>query len=134
MTDDLYEKGLEIRRAVVGAAYVDKSLADADDFTRPFQELVTRYCWGEVWGRPGLERSERSIINLAMISALNRPHELKLHIRGALSNGLTRDQIREIFLQVSIYCGIPAGLDSVRVAKEVFAEIDAQQATPVNQP
>lgn len=130
MTDDLYEKGLEIRRAVVGAAYVDKSLADADDFTRPFQELVTRYCWGEVWSRPGLERSERSIINLAMISALNRPQELKLHIRGALRNGLTRDQIREIFLQVSIYCGIPAGLDSFRVAKEVFAEIDSQGDTP----
>jgi len=130
LTDDLYEKGLEIRRAVVGAAYVDKSLADADDFTRPFQELVTRYCWGEVWSRPGLERSERSIINLAMISALNRPQELKLHIRGALRNGLTRDQIREIFLQVSIYCGIPAGLDSFRVAKEVFAEIDSQGDTP----
>jgi 4-carboxymuconolactone decarboxylase len=126
MTDALYEKGLEIRRAVVGAEYVDKSLADADDFTRPFQELVTRYCWGEVWSRPGLERSERSIINLAMIAALNRPQELKLHVRGALRNGLTRDQIREIFMQVSIYCGIPAGLESFRVAREVFKEIDAE--------
>jgi 4-carboxymuconolactone decarboxylase len=125
MTDALYEKGLELRRAVVGADYVDKSLADADDFTRPFQELVTRYCWGEVWSRPGLERSERSIINLAMIAALNRPQELKLHVRGALRNGLTRDQIREIFMQVSIYCGIPAGLESFRVAREVFKEIDA---------
>jgi 4-carboxymuconolactone decarboxylase len=126
MTDALYEKGLEIRRAVVGAEYVDKSLADADDFTRPFQELVTRYCWGEVWSRPGLERSERSIINLAMIAALNRPQELKLHVRGALRNGLTRDQIREIFMQVSIYCGIPAGLECFRVAREVFKEIDAE--------
>jgi 4-carboxymuconolactone decarboxylase len=126
MTDALYEKGLELRRAVVGADYVDKSLADADDFTRPFQELVTRYCWGEVWSRPGLERSERSIINLAMIAALNRPQELKLHVRGALRNGLTRDQIREIFMQVSIYCGIPAGLECFRVAREVFKEIDAE--------
>jgi 4-carboxymuconolactone decarboxylase len=126
MTDALYEKGLEIRRAVVGAEYVDKSLADADDFTRPFQELVTRYCWGEVWSRPGLERSERSIINLAMIAALNRPQELKLHVRGALRNGLTRDQIREIFMQVSIYCGIPAGLECFRVARKVFKEIDAE--------
>jgi 4-carboxymuconolactone decarboxylase len=126
MTDALYEKGLEIRREVVGAEYVDKSLAEADDFTRPFQELVTRYCWGDVWSRPGLERSERSIINLAMIAALNRPHELKLHVRGALRNGLTRDQIREIFMQVAIYCGVPAALDSFRVAREVFKEIDKE--------
>lgn len=128
MTDDLFEKGLEIRRAVVGNAYVDKSLAEADDFTRPLQELVTRYCWGEVWGRPGLERRDRSLLNLGMIAALNRPHELKLHVRGALNNGLTRDEIREVFLQVAIYCGVPAALDSFRVAREVFAEEDAKAA------
>jgi 4-carboxymuconolactone decarboxylase len=128
MTDDLYERGLEIRRAVVGSEYVDKSLAEADDFTRPLQELVTRYCWGEVWSRPGLERRERSMINLAMIAALNRPHELKLHVRGALNNGLSRDEIREIFLQVAIYCGVPAALDSFRVAKDVFAEEDRKAA------
>lgn len=128
MTDDLYEKGLAVRRAVVGSEYVDKSLAEADDFTRPLQDLVTRYCWGDIWNRPGLERRERSIINLAMLAALNRPHELKLHVRGALNNGLTREEIREIFLQVAIYCGVPASLDSFRVAKEVFAEIDKKPA------
>ncbi|WP_181703336.1 4-carboxymuconolactone decarboxylase [Chthonobacter albigriseus] len=128
MTDDLYERGLEIRRAVVGSEYVDKSLAEADDFTRPLQELVTRYCWGDVWSRPGLERRERSMINLAMIAALNRPHELKLHVRGALNNGLSREEIREIFLQVAIYCGVPAALDSFRVAKEVFADVDKKAA------
>ncbi len=128
MTDDLFEKGLSIRRAVVGAAYVDKSLAEADDFTRPLQELVTKYCWGEVWGREGLARRDRSLLNLGMIAALNRPHELKLHVRGALNNGLTRDEIREVFLQVAIYCGVPASLDSFRVAREVFAEEDAKAA------
>ena len=132
MSDDLYERGLEIRRAVVGSEYVDRSLAEADDFTRPLQELVTRYCWGDVWSRPGLERRERSIINLAMIAALNRPHELKLHVRGALNNGLSKDEIREIFLQVAIYAGVPAALDSFRVAKETFAEIDrkGEQGNP----
>ena len=126
MTDDLYERGLEIRRAVVGTEYVERSLAEADDFTRPLQELVTRYCWGDVWSRPGLERRERSMINLSMIAALNRPHELKLHVRGAINNGLTKDEIREILLQVAIYAGVPASLDSFRVAKEVLAEMKAK--------
>ncbi|MDQ0467783.1 4-carboxymuconolactone decarboxylase [Labrys wisconsinensis] len=125
MSDDLFDKGLQIRRDVVGKDYVDRSLAEADDFTRPMQELVTRFCWGEVWSRPGLERRERSMINLGMIAALNRPHELKLHVRGALNNGLTRDEIREIFLQVAVYCGMPAALDSFRIAREVFKEVDA---------
>lgn len=124
MSDDLFDKGLQIRRDVVGKDYVDRSLAEADDFTRPMQELVTRFCWGEVWSRPGLERRERSMINLGMIAALNRPHELKLHVRGALNNGLTRDEIREIFLQVAIYAGVPAGVDSFRIAREAFAELD----------
>ena len=123
MTDEeRLEAGLKLRRAVLGDDYVNKSLAAADDFTRPLQELVSKYCWGDIWCRPGLERKERSLINLAMIAALNRPHELKLHVRGALNNGLTREQIREVFLQVAIYAGVPASLDAFRVAKEVFAE------------
>ena len=122
MTDDLYEKGLKTRREVVGSAYVDKSLADMTEFTRPLQELVTRYCWGEVWNRPGLSRRDRSIINLAAISALNRPHELKLHVRGALNNGMSEEEIREVLLQIAIYCGLPAALDAFRIARDVIEE------------
>ena len=123
MDRETFEKGLAIRRAVLGADYVDKAMSTADDFNRPMQELTTQYCWGEIWGRPGLDRRTRSIINLAMISALNRPHEVKAHIKGALNNGLTKDDIREIFLQVAIYCGVPAGVDSFRAAQEVFKEM-----------
>ncbi|MFO7667727.1 MAG: 4-carboxymuconolactone decarboxylase [Desulfobacterales bacterium] len=119
-----YEKGLAVRKEVLGSEYVEKSLRSADDFTRPMQELVTEYCWGEIWTRPGLDRRTRSFINLGMLTALNRPHEIKLHIRGALNNGLTREELMEVFLQSAIYCGVPAALDSIRVAKEVFAEID----------
>jgi 4-carboxymuconolactone decarboxylase len=120
---ETFDKGLAIRRAVLGSEYVDKSIAAADDFTRPLQEIVTQYCWGEVWGRPNLERKTRSLLNLAMLSALNRPHEVKLHVRGALNNGVTKDEIREVFLQVAIYCGVPAAMDSFRIAKEVFQEM-----------
>lgn len=120
MTEDKYDVGMKMRREVVGDEYVERSLANADEFTRPLQDLITRYCWGEIWSRPDLSRRERSIINLAMISALNRPHELKLHVRGARRNGLTKEEIREVLLQVAIYCGIPAGLDSFRIAKEVL--------------
>jgi 4-carboxymuconolactone decarboxylase len=123
MDKETFEKGLGIRRAVLGAEYVDASIAAADDFTRPLQEIVTQYCWGEVWGRPNLERKTRSLLNLAMLSALNRPHEVKLHVRGALNNGVSKDEIREVFLQVAIYCGIPAAMDSFRIAKEVFKEM-----------
>lgn len=123
MDKETFDKGLAIRRAVLGSEYVDKSIAAADDFTRPLQEIVTQYCWGEVWGRPNLERKTRSLLNLAMLSALNRPHEIKLHVRGALNNGVTRDEIREVFLQVAIYCGVPAAMDSFRIAKEVFKEM-----------
>jgi len=119
----VYRKGLKIRRAVLGRKYVDASIKAADDFNRPFQELVTEYCWGAVWGRPGLSRKTRSLINLAMLTALNRPHEVKLHIKGALNNGVTKDEIREVLLQTAIYCGVPASLDSFRIAREVFAEI-----------
>jgi 4-carboxymuconolactone decarboxylase len=123
---DMYEKGLAIRKAVLGAEYVDKAIAGADDFTRPIQELVTKYCWGEVWGRQTLSRRDRSLLNIAMISALNRPHELKLHVKGALTNGVSRDEIREVLMQVAIYCGVPAAVDSTRIAKEAFSEVDAQ--------
>ena len=122
MTTETYDKGLEIRRAVLGAEYVDKAINSADDFNQPMQELVTEYCWGSVWGRPGLPRRTRSLLNLAMLSALNRPHELKLHLRGALTNGVTQNEIREVFLQVAIYCGVPSAIDAYRTAREVFAE------------
>ena len=128
MSNELFERGLELRKAVLGKDYVENSLAKADDFNRPMQELSTEYCWGWCWSREGLSRKERSMINLAMISALNRPHELKLHVKGALTNGVTRDEIREILLQVAVYCGIPAGIDSFRLAKEAFAEVEATGA------
>ena len=124
MSKEVFERGLEIRKSVLGADYVEKSFASADDFNRPMQELVTEYCWGAIWGREGLPKKTRSIINLAMISALNRPHELKIHVKGALKNGVTKDEIREVFLQVAIYCGVPAGVDSFRIAREAFAELE----------
>lgn len=124
MDKQTYERGLEIRKSVLGKEFVEKSIASADDFNRPLQELVTEYCWGAVWGREGLDKKTRSIINLAMISALNRPHELKMHVKGALRNGLTKDEIREVLLQVGIYCGVPAAVDSFRVAREALNEYD----------
>ncbi|MEJ0023300.1 MAG: carboxymuconolactone decarboxylase family protein [Alphaproteobacteria bacterium] len=124
MTNETYEKGLALRKKVLGADYVERSFANADDFSRPMQALSTEYCWGYVWNREGLSLKERSLLNIGMISALNRPHELKLHIKAALTNGLTRDQIREALLQVAIYCGVPAGIDSTRIAREAFAELD----------
>ena len=126
MTTETYEKGLALRKEVLGAEYVEKSFANADEFSRPMQALSTEYCWGHVWTRPGLSRRDRSLLNIGMISALNRPHELKLHVKAALTNGLTRDEIREALLQVAVYCGVPAGLDSTRIAREAFAELDAE--------
>lgn len=121
-----FKKGLEVRRAVLGADYVDGSLARADDFMAAFQQLTTEYAWGEIWTRPGLPRKTRSMLNLAMLTALNRPAELRLHVRGALNNGVTRDEIKEILLQTGIYCGIPACLDAFKTTAEVFREIDAE--------
>lgn len=121
-----FEAGLAVRRAVLGDAYVDRSLASIDDFTRDLQELVTEYCWGRVWTREELPRQTRSILNLAMMTALNRPHELAIHVRGALNNGVTRIEIREVLLQAAIYCGVPAALDAFRVARSVFDEVDAE--------
>ena len=122
MASDSYEEGLKIRKAVLGEGYVNRALANVNNFNAPLQELVTEYCWGKVWGRPGLERRQRSLLTLAMISVLNRPHELKAHIRGALTNGATTAEICEVFLQVMIYAGVPAAVDSFRIANEVFAE------------
>ena len=123
MDKEMFEKGLSIRRQVLGDAYVDAAIKNVDDFNRPFQELVTEYCWGELWGRPGLDRKTRSMLNLAMLSALNRPHEIKAHVRGALNNGLTKSDIMEVFMQVAIYCGVPAAVDSFRIARELFKEM-----------
>lgn len=122
MDQDRYDRGLAMRRAVLGSEYVDKSIQGADDFTRPLQEYVTESAWGAIWTRPGLEPKTRSMLNLAMLTALNRPHEIKLHINGALNNGVTKDEIMEIFLQTAVYCGVPASIDSFRIAREVFKE------------
>jgi 4-carboxymuconolactone decarboxylase len=127
MTNETYDRGLAVRKAVLGAAYVERSFANADDFSRPMQHLSTEYCWGYVWGREGVSRRERSILNIGMISALNRPHELKVHVKAALTNGLTREEISEFMMQVAIYCGVPAGMDSTRIAREAFAELDAEK-------
>jgi 4-carboxymuconolactone decarboxylase len=124
MGPNRFDEGLKLRKQVLGAEYVERSMAGADEFSMPMQELSTEYCWGYVWTRPGLALRDRSLINIAMISALNRPHELKLHVKAALNNGLTREEIREVLLQVAVYCGVPAGIDSVRIAREAFAEID----------
>jgi 4-carboxymuconolactone decarboxylase len=125
MSKETYERGLEIRKSVLGAEYVDNAIKNADDFTRPLQEMVTEYCWGYVWGREELSKRDRSMINLAMISILNRHNELKIHVKGALKNGLTKTEIREVLLQVGIYAGVPAAVDSFRIAREAFAELEA---------
>lgn len=119
-----FKRGLKTRREVLGDTYVENSLNNATEFSFPMQKLVTEYCWDEVWNRPGLNRRDRSLLNLGMISILNRQHELKAHVRGALNNGLKREEIAEIFLQVAIYSGVPAAIDSFRTAQAVFDEID----------
>jgi 4-carboxymuconolactone decarboxylase len=115
-----FNKGLEVRRAVLGTDYVDGSLAKADDFMMAFQEITTEWCWGYAWTRPGLERKTRSMLNLAMLTALGKPAELKLHVKGALTNGVSVDEIKEILLHAAVYCGIPAGLDAFKAAHEVL--------------
>jgi 4-carboxymuconolactone decarboxylase len=122
MAKDVFDKGLAIRREVLGKDYVDNAIKSADDFNRPLQEFVTEYCWGAVWGRPGLSKKTRSMLNLAMLTALNKPHELKLHVRGALNNGVTREEISEIFLHAAVYAGVPAAVDAFRTAREVLKE------------
>lgn len=118
----LFDKGLAVRKAVLGAEFVDKAISSADDFNRPLQELVTEFCWGAVWTRDGLPRRVRSMLNLAMLTALNRPHELRVHVQGALRNGLTPEEIREVLLQATIYAGVPAGVDAFRIAREAMAD------------
>ena len=124
MDKALHDKGLAIRTAVLGRDYVNNAMSNADAFNQPMQDLLNEYCWGSCWGREGLPRQTRSLLNLAMISILNRPHELRAHLRGALNNGLTRNEIQEVFLQVAIYAGVPAAVDAFRTAREFFAEID----------
>lgn len=120
MSKDVFDRGLEIRKKVLGAEFVEGAFRSADEFNLPMQELVTEYCWGAVWGREDLPHKTRSMLNLAMIAVLNRPHELRMHLRGALTNGVSKEEIREIFMQVAIYAGVPAGVDAFRIAREVF--------------
>jgi 4-carboxymuconolactone decarboxylase len=121
-----YDEGMAVRREVLGAEYVDRAMASADQFTRVLYEFVTEWCWGAIWTRPGLSRKTRSLINLAMLTALNRPHEIKLHVRGALNNGVTREEMTEVFLQAGVYAGVPAAVDAFRAAKEVFDAVDKE--------
>lgn len=135
MADDptpqgLFERGLPIRREVLGAEYVDASLANANDFMAEFQHITTEMCWGYVWPRPGLDRRTRSLLNLAMLTALKAPAELKLHVRGALTNGVTVDEIKEVLLHATVYCGIPAGLEAFKAANEVLVAEGAVSAKP----
>jgi len=124
---DSYDKGLALRKKVLGDAHVERSLkaAQDNDFTRDLQQIVTSFAWGDIWGRPGLTLRERSLLNLAMLTALNRPHELHTHVRGALNNGVTVAEIREVFLHTAVYCGFPAAIDAFRTASEVLAEAKA---------
>ena len=126
MDRDTFEQDLTIRKEVLSAEHVERSLAGADDFSLPYQELVTEYCWGAVWGRPGLSRKTRSLLNLAMLTALNREEEFKLHVRAALHNGVTKDEIREVLLQAMIYCGVPAANSAFKQAHEVFAQMEGK--------
>lgn len=126
----LFDRGLATRRDVLGTDYVDAALRNATDFNIDMQEMVTQYCWGDVWNRPGLDRRTRSLLNLAMLTALNRPHELELHVRGAVNNGVTRDEIKEVFLQAAIYCGVPAAIDSFRTAAKVLDDAKGPSAAP----
>ena len=129
MDQDMHARGLENRKEVLGAAHVERSFATADDFTRPYQDLITEYCWGAVWDRPGLPRKTRSLLNIAMLTALNREDEFKLHVRAAFRNGVTRDEIREVLLQTAIYCGVPAANSAFKQAREVFAAMEKEDAT-----
>ena len=128
MDQDMHARGLKNRKEVLGEAHVERSFATADDFTRPFQDLITEYCWGAVWDRPGLSRKTRSLLNIAMLTALNREDEFKLHVRAAFRNGVTRDEIREVLLQTAIYCGVPAANAAFKQAREVFAAMEKEGA------
>jgi 4-carboxymuconolactone decarboxylase len=120
-----FERGLRVRREVLGAEYVDRALEGASEFTEPIQQLVTEYCWGAVWSRDGIDRKTRSLLNIGMLTALNRQHELSVHVRGAVNNGCTSAEIREVLLQAAVYCGLPAALDAFRVAEKTLDELKA---------
>jgi 4-carboxymuconolactone decarboxylase len=122
----LFERGMQVRRAVLGDAYVDRSLEGGTEFRKPMQELVTEYCWGAIWSRDGLDRKTRSLVNIGMLTALNRSTELAAHVRGAVNNGATKEEIQEVLLQTAVYCGMPAGLESFRVAEKVFDDLAAE--------
>lgn len=124
MDQDMHARGLKNRKEVLGEAHVERSFATADDFSRPYQDLITEYCWGAVWDRPGLSRKTRSLLNIAMLTALNREEEFKLHVHAAFRNGVTRDEIREVLLQTAIYCGVPAANSAFKQAREVFAAME----------
>jgi 4-carboxymuconolactone decarboxylase len=125
MPGEWFEKGLKARKEVVGPEYVERAFKDADAFNLPMQELVTEYCWGWLWNRPGLPRTTRSMLNLAMLAVLNRPAEFKSHVRGALRNGCTKEEITEVLLQAAVYGGVPVGMSSFALAREVFKEMEA---------
>ena len=123
---ETYEDGLSVRKAVLGAEHVERSLANVSEFSRPVQEFVTEYCWGAVWTRPGLERKTRSLVNIAMLTALNRGHELSVHVKGAITNGCSVEEIQEVLLQTAVYVGAPAALESFRVAERTLGELEAE--------
>lgn len=127
MSEDLYATGMKIRREVLGDEYVDRAIENADEFNRDFQRLVTEYCWGVTWGREGLSRKQRSLNNLCLLAALNRPHEFEIHFRGALRNGCSIDELRETLMQIAVYAGIPAGVDAFRIGRKVLAEHEAAE-------
>ncbi len=127
MSKELWDKGLAVRKEVLGAEYVERQLKTVDDFGMPMQELVTQSCWGWLWTRPQLPRKMRSLVNLGMLSALNRPNEFKTHVRGALTNGCSREEIREVLLQVAVYCGMPAGVEAFRLAREAIKEYEQEK-------
>ena len=129
MNQDMHARGLKNRKEVLGEAHVERSFASADDFSRPYQDLITEYCWGAVWDRPGLSRRTRSLLNIAMLTALNREDEFRLHVRASFRNGVTRDEIREVLLQTAIYCGVPAANSAFKQAREVFAAMDKEGAS-----
>ncbi len=128
MASELYEKGMKIRREVLGDEYVDRALTGIDDFNREFQQMVTEHAWGGIWARPGLAKKQRSLINLAMLAALNRSEEFELHFRGALKNGCTLDELKETLLQIAVYCGMPAGVAAFRIARKVLEERKSARA------
>ena len=130
MDQQMFEKGLAIRRQVLGAEFVDNAIKNADDFSRPLQELVTQYCWGEIWGRPGLDRKTRSLLTLAALTALSKPNQIRFHVAGALANGATVEEIRETLLHTTAYVGIPCGVEAFNAAAEVLARHPAAGGKP----